>query len=68
MYIVRYRFNESPTSPAVGDLRRMGFFFREGRRHTLLVKFEDRGLHKTAHDTANWSYSAGDGEMSFWVR
>jgi hypothetical protein len=68
VYIVRYRFNESPTSPVVGHLRRMGFFFRDGRRHTLLVKFEDRGLHKAAHDAANWSYSAGDGEMSFWVR
>lgn len=68
VYIVRYRFNESPTSPAVGDLRRLGFLFRDGRRHTLLVKFEDRRLQKTAHDTANWSYSAGDGEMSFWVR
>lgn len=68
VYIVRYRFNESSTSPALGDLRRMGFFFREGRRHSLLMKFEDRGLHKTANDTANWSYSAGDGEMTFWVR
>ena len=68
VYIVRYRFNESPTAPTASDLRRMGFFFREGRRHTLLVKFGDRGLHKTAHDTANWSYSAGDGEMTFWVR
>lgn len=68
VYIIRYRFNESPTSPNTGDLRRMGFFFREGRRHTLLVKFEDRRLHKTANDVANWSYSAGDGEMTFWVR
>lgn len=68
VYIIRYRFNESPTAPAASDLRRMGFFFREGRRHTLLVKFGDRSLHKTAHDTANWSYSAGDGEMTFWVR
>ncbi|MGI8859058.1 MAG: GNAT family N-acetyltransferase [Rubrobacteraceae bacterium] len=68
VYIVRYRFNESSTSPTVGELRRMGFFFREGRRHTLLAKFEDRGLHKTANDIANWSYSAGDGEMTFWVR
>jgi len=67
-YIIRYRFNEASTAPGLGDLRRMGFFFREGRRHALLVKFKDRGLHKTASDAANWSYSAGDGEMTFWVR
>ncbi len=68
VYIIRYRFMESPTSPQRGDLRRLGFFFREGRRHTLLAKFADRGLHKTAMEPKNWSYTTGDGEATFWVR
>ena len=68
VYIIRYRFLESPTSPEIGDLWKLGFIFRNERRHTLLVKFADHGLHKTALDAANWSYNAGDGEMSFWVR
>ena len=66
-YIVRYRFAESPTSPRPGDLRRLGFFFREGRRHTMLVRFADPDLHATAQNVANWSYSAGDGEATFWA-
>lgn len=66
-YIVRYRFAESPTSPQREDLWRLGFFFREGRRHTMLVKFADPDLHETALDPANWSYSAGDGEATFWA-
>ena len=68
VYIIRYRFMASPTSPRTKDLWRLGFFPRNSRRHTLLVKFADHGLHKTALDGANWSYSAGDGEMTFWVR
>jgi hypothetical protein len=68
VYIIRYRFLESPTAPRTKDLWKLGFFFRNDRRHTLLVKFADRGLHKIALDTGNWSYSAGDGEMTFWVR
>jgi hypothetical protein len=68
VYIIRYRFLESPTSPRTKDLWRLGFFFRNDRRHTLLVKFADHGLHKTALDTDNWSYTTGDGEASFWVR
>jgi hypothetical protein len=68
VYIIRYRFLESPTAPRTRDLWRLGFFPRNNRRHTLLVKFADRGLHKRALDVASWSYSAGDGEMSFWVR
>jgi hypothetical protein len=68
VYIVRYRFLESPASPEIKDLWKLGFFFRNERRHTLLIKFADHGLHKTALDAANWSYNAGDGEMSFWVR
>jgi hypothetical protein len=66
--IVRYRFLESSTSPRSNDLRRLGFFYRKGRRHTLLVKFADGGLHNTAKDVANWSYTVGDGEASFWTR
>jgi hypothetical protein len=68
VYIIRYRFLESPTSPRGKDVRRLGFFPRESRRHTLLVKFADHGLHKTALDPTNWSYTTGDGEASFWVR
>jgi hypothetical protein len=66
--IVRYRFHESPTTPSSSDLRRLGFFFRKARSHSLLVKFADRGLHEVAHDTANWAYTVGDGEASFWTR
>ena len=66
--IVRYRFLESSTSPRSGDLRRLGFFYRKGRRHSLLVKFADRDLQNTANETANWSYTVGDGEASFWTR
>ena len=66
--IVRYRFLESPTSPRSSDLRRLGFFRRKGRRNSLLVKFADSGLHEMANDTANWSYTLGDGEGSFWTR
>ncbi len=68
VYIVRYRFMESPTSPQGEDLLKLGFFSRERRRHTLLVRFADRSLHETAVQPVNWSYSAGDGEMTFWVR
>jgi hypothetical protein len=58
----------SPTSARSSDLWRLGFFYRNKRRNTLLVKLADRGLHKIANDTANWSYSIGDGEATFWVR
>jgi hypothetical protein len=68
VYIIRYRFLESSVSPRTKDMWRLGFFPRNDRRHTLLIKFADHGLHKTALDAANWCYSAGDGEMSFWVR
>lgn len=68
VYIIRYRFMESHTAPRKEDLRRLGFFFRQKRRHTLLVKFADSGVHKTALDPDNWSYSVGDGEASFWTR
>jgi len=66
--IIRYRFLESPPSPGPTDLRRLGFFYRRGRRHKLLVKFKDAHLHETASDLVNWSHSFGDGEAGFWVR
>ena len=66
--IVRYRFLMSPTSPRSSDLWRLGFFYRNERRNMLLAKFADRGLHKMVNDLANWSYSIGDGEATFWVR
>ncbi len=66
--IFRCRFLKSTTTLQTSDVRRLGFFYRKGRRHTLLVKFADRVLHQTAHDTANWSYTVGDGEGSFWTR
>ncbi len=66
--IIRYRFAESPTSPRSTDLRRLGFFYRRGRRNKLLVKFTDSGLHETTGDLANWSLSFGDGEAGFWLR
>lgn len=67
-HIIRYRFGESLTSPRPSDLQCLGFFFRKGRRNSLLVKFADPGLHKAAENIANWSYSVGDGEASFWSR
>lgn len=67
-YIVRYHFMESAASPRAEDLRRFGFFSREKRRLTLLVRFLDRTAHETALQPANWAYSGGDGEMTFWVR
>jgi hypothetical protein len=66
--IVRYRFLMSPTSSQSGDLWPLGFFYRNKRRNTLLTKFADRGLHKTANDTSNWAYSIGDGEAAFWLK
>ncbi len=66
--IIRYRFAGSPTSPWPDDLRRLGFFFRKGRRNSLLVKFKDPEMHEPARDIAAWSYDVGDGEGSFWTR
>jgi hypothetical protein len=67
-HVIRYRYQDSPTSPRPGDLKRLAFFYRKSRRNTLLVKFSDTGLHEAAHDLANWSYTIGDGEASFWLR
>ena len=66
--IIRYRFVESPTSPRSADLRRLGFFYRRGRRHKLLVKFADTSLRETTGDLVNWSLAFGDGEAGFWLR
>jgi hypothetical protein len=66
--IIRYRFVESPTSPKSADLRRLGFFYRRGRRHKLLTKFADTSLRETTGDLVNWSLSFGDGEAGFWLR
>lgn len=66
--VIRYRYQDSPTSARSKDLRRLGFFYRKKRRNTLLVKFSDPELHKAAHDIVNWSYTLGDGEASFWIR
>ncbi len=67
-HIIRYRFSDSPTSPRMADLWRLGFFPRNDRSNTLLVKLKDVGLHETARDIENWSYGVGDGEATFWVR
>lgn len=67
-HIVRYRFQTSPFSAQKEDLRRLGFFYRGGRRNRLLTKFSDPELHATARDLTNWSYNVGDGEASFWTR
>jgi len=66
--LIKYKFLESPTSPQLSTLLRLGFFpANRRRRNTLLVKIADDGLHKVASDTATWSYSIGDGEASFWT-
>jgi hypothetical protein len=66
--IIRYRFVESPASPRSADLRRLGFFYRRGRRYKLLTKFADEGLRETTGDLVNWSLSFGDGEAGFYLR
>jgi hypothetical protein len=64
---VRYRLLQSPSSPQLSDLRRLGFFLWSKRRSSLLVKFTDSELHEIAKDIAHWSYSFGDSEGSFWI-
>jgi hypothetical protein len=68
VYIIRYRFLPSPTSPDPDDLRRLGYFHRRGRRNWLLVRFADERLHALGMDPTNWSYNVGDGEATFWIR
>ena len=65
---IRHMFLESPTSPQRKDLWRSGFVPRNKGRATLLVNLGDQGMHRTALDPANWSYTTGDGEMTFWLR
>jgi hypothetical protein len=65
--LIKYLFLGSSTSPQAEDLWRLGFFFREEGRYMMQIKFADAGLHRTASDTAHWSYNIGDGEPSFWV-
>lgn len=66
--LIRYRFLQSPTSPRSRDLWRLGFFFRSSRGNMFLVKFPDQRLHEMALSLDNWSYSLGDGELTFWLR
>ena len=40
----------------------------ESPEDALLVKFADEVLHGTAVRPANWAYTLGDGEASFWMR
>lgn len=68
IHIIRYRFLQSPTAPRAKDLWRLGFFFRSGRSNTFLVKFTDKRLHEMALNLDNWSYSLGDGELTFWLK
>lgn len=76
--VLRYRFVPSATAPSPRTLRRLGFLdrhatryipppLRTDRRHTLLVRFQDRGLQEVARDLGNWSYSVGDGEASYGI-
>jgi hypothetical protein len=66
VHSARYRFAESCTSPHKKDLWRSGFLLGSKRRQVLLVKFANSVLHEAANDAANWSFSYGDGEGSFW--
>src|SRR3712207_9265479 len=54
----------SPTSFHREDLWRLGFFFRQDGRYTLMVKFADSDLHRVASDSANWAYSIGEDRKS----
>lgn len=66
--IIRHRFIRSIVSPRSSDLWRLGFFSRRGKRTAFLVKFTDQRLHDMALHLGNWSYSLGDGELTFWLR
>jgi hypothetical protein len=68
VHSIRYRLVQSPSSPQLSDLRRLGFLLWSKRRSSLLVKFTDSALHEIARDIAHWSYSFGDGEGSFWIK
>lgn len=66
--IIRHRFIQSSVSPRSSDLWRLGFFSRGGKHTAFLVKFADQRLHNMALHLDNWSYSLGDGELTFWLR
>lgn len=68
VHLVRYRYAESAVSARSEDLRKLGFFSRKGRRNVLLAKFSSPIEQETARYLANWSYTLGDGEPSFWMR
>ena len=68
VHLVRYRYGESPVSVRSEDLRKLGFFHRKSRRNVLLAKLADPVQRETARHLANWSYTLGDGEPSFWMR
>jgi hypothetical protein len=63
---IRYRLVQSPSSPQLNDLQRLGFFLSSKRRSSLLVKFKNSALHEIAKDIDHWSYSYGDAEGSCW--
>jgi hypothetical protein len=65
---IRHLFVQSPTSVQTKNLWRLGFLPVNKRRPALVVRFADRSLHTMANDTANWSYSSGDGEATFWAK
>jgi hypothetical protein len=65
---IRYRYQDSPASARRGDLLRLGFIYRQERRNSLLTKFMDPEQHKVARHAANWAYTIGDGEATFWMR
>ena len=65
--VILYAFLESPDSPTPEDLWRLGFLFRKSSRDTLLTRFADQDLHRSARHAANWSYNVGDGEATFWT-
>jgi hypothetical protein len=67
VHSVRYRLIQSPSSPHLSDLRRLGLFRWNKNSSSLLVKFADSALHEIAKDIAHWSYSYGDAEGSFWI-
>jgi hypothetical protein len=70
VHSIRYRFAESVTSPRSRELLRLGFLpvNVRARQGTLLAKFADAGMHQFAKDISNWSYTSGDGELTYWVK
>lgn len=67
IYAIRSQILESPTAPLPRDFVRLGFF-GERDPNMLLVRLSNPALQAVARISTNWSYSAGDGEATFWVR